>query len=62
MVRLVKNNTKPSINLQRYKNFKINIMMSKQWVIQYTITIKYYMNKKHMKNKSFQKIIWQVLY
>jgi hypothetical protein len=58
MVKLVKNNTKLNINLQHYNNLRTVIMTIKLWAILFTLMIKYCMNKKHMKSKNFQKIIW----
>jgi hypothetical protein len=45
-----------------YKNLKKVIMTIKQLDIVFIVTIKYYMNKKFMKNKNFQKTIWHHLY
>ncbi len=57
MAKPVKNSTKQNTNSQRLINLKIEFMMNKQFNIPFTIN-KYYMNKKLMKNKNFQKIIW----
>jgi hypothetical protein len=58
MVRPVKNNMKQSTRSQRSNNLKKKFMMIRLWVILFMIKIKFYMNKKLMKNKNFQKIIW----
>ena len=62
MVKHVKNNMNQNIHLLLYKSLKKVIMMIKQWDIVYILMIKYYTNKKLMKSKNFQKIIWHHLY
>ena len=58
MVKLVKNSMRLNMHLQHSNNLKMKFMMIKHWVILFMIKIKYYMNKKHMKNKNSVKIIW----
>ena len=58
MEKPVRNNMKQNTVLQLSNNLKKKFMMIKHWAILFMIIIKYYMNKKHMKNKNSVKIIW----
>jgi hypothetical protein len=62
MVKLVKNSIKANIPSRRLNNLKMNYMMIKPSVIHCMDKIKYYMNKKHIRNKSLVRIIWHHLY
>ena len=58
MEKPVRNNMKQNIHSQLVKNLKMKYMMIKLCAILFMDKIKYYMNKKHMKNKNSVKIIW----
>jgi len=58
MAKPVKNNMKQNTRSPLLMNLNMKFMMIKRLAILFMIIIKYYMNKKHMKNKNFQKIIW----
>ena len=58
MEKPVRNNMKQNTVLQLSMNSKMKYMIIKRWVILFMDKIKYYMNKKHMKNKNSVKIIW----
>ena len=58
MEKPVRNNMKQNTVLQLSNNLKKKFMMIKRLAILFMIIIKYYMNKKHMKNKNSVKIIW----
>ena len=58
MVKLVKNNMNPNINLPQKNNLKKSYTMIRQQDTLYMIMIKFYMNNRLMKNKDSVKTTW----